>query len=213
MVVNTGISNEMSPTVKLLAKWWQHFGHLPTSEVGTTMNQQCERGEEMLARKKTTTRVYRSCCTVPAEPSCLQSLQFPDPAMLQTQTDKVLKIMFQQSLRGQGKTCKEMREVSQQSLRGHSLTCKEMRIFPTELEGSEPDLQRDEGVFPTELEGSWPDLQRDEEVFQLESVEGCYIQGSTAPARLFASVSTATQYPRHTTPPRRLWGRGSHACT
>ena len=99
------------------------------------LNQQCERGEEMLARKRTTTGVYRTCCTVPA-----------DPAMLQTQTDEVLKIMFQQSLRGH-------------------MTCKEMRSSPTELEGS-PDLQRDEGVFPTELEGSWPDLQRDEEVFQ-----------------------------------------------
>jgi len=122
----------------------------------------------MLARKKTTTRVYRSCCTVPAEPSCLQSLQFPDPAMLQTQTEKVLKIVFQQSLRGLCETCKEMREFSQQSLRGHSQTCKEMRILPTELEGSEPDLQRDEGELeqPIELEGSEPDLQRDEDVFQ-----------------------------------------------
>jgi len=143
-VLPTSPGGEQVYRVKLLARWWRHFGHLPTCEVGTTKNQQCERGEEMLARTRTTTGVYRTCCTVPA-----------DPAMLQTQTNKVLKIMFQQSLRGQDKTCKEMREVSQQSLRGHSLTCKEMRIFPTELEGSKPDLQRDE------------------EVFQLESVEGC----------------------------------------
>jgi len=103
--------------------------------------------------------VYR--IYVSAEPTSLQNLRvyrtcsFQILPCFRPKLTKVLKIMFQQSLRGQDKTCKEMREVSQQSLRGHSLTCKEMRIFPTELEGSKPDLQRDE------------------EVFQLESVEGC----------------------------------------
>jgi len=114
-LVNMGTSNELSLTVMLLARWWRHFGHLPTCKVGTTTNQQCKRGEEMLARRRITTRVYRSCCTVPTEPACLQSLQFPDPAMLQIQTEKLLKIVIQQSLRG---LCK---------------TCKEMRILPTEL--------------------------------------------------------------------------------
>jgi len=64
VVWNTGISNEMSPTVKLLARWWRHFGHLLTCEVGTMKNQQCERGKEMLARSRTLTRVYRTSCTV-----------------------------------------------------------------------------------------------------------------------------------------------------
>jgi len=133
------------------------------------MNQQCERGEEMLSRNRTLTGVYRTSCTVLRGYDATM-LRCYDATMLRcyyayrTNTDKVTRIFFQQSLRGKGMTCKEMRENNQQSLRGHGQTCKEMRKYPTELEGSAPNLQRDEGEQPKELEGFRRDLQRDEDV-------------------------------------------------
>ena len=110
--------------VYLLARWWQHLGHLPTCEVGSYLNQQCER------RRGDNTRqdleddfenlcAYRTC--MPREPTCLLCLHaspVPDPDVQQTQTDK------------------EMRT-----------------LFPTELEGSQPDLQRDEDFFQQSLRG------------------------------------------------------------
>ena len=122
--------------VYLLARWWQHLGHLPTCEVGSYKNQQCER------RRGDDTRqdlddfenlcAYRTC--MPREPTCLLCLHaspVPDPDVQQTQTDK------------------EMRT-----------------LFPTELEGSQPYLQRGEEIFPTELEGCGQTCKEMREPFQ-----------------------------------------------
>ena len=134
--------------VYLLARWWQHLGHLPTCKVGSNTNQQCERRRGDTRQDQEDFEnlcAYRTC--MPGEPTCLLCLHaspVPDPDVKQSKTDKEMRILCPTELEGSQLNLQRDEGLFPTELEGFSQTCKEMRDpFQQSLSQWKPVLSED----------------------------------------------------------------------